>query len=273
MRPLLKDLFRTKDESERWIWLHLIWIMQVWSVCNVSANTTSCVCCKDSVASEENAPNLINQLGLHGFIFYLYLRVSIVFQFESRNYQLHVQVITTPGIYWLTTFDRLATHKKKIQEQGRNQRAASVHSMSRRRRAEAGAQEINPSNEIMECMQSKSKHKQGIFECKRRVLSESFTKSDCEIISHALKPRNLKYSLEWCGVTEKWAHWASVAHSSSLKAQNWYDTTERPPGVTFTQKRKDMSCINFDTSIVSPATNRDRRPLSINRMKLGLFWD
>ena len=113
MRPLLKDLFRTKDESERWIWLHLIRIMQVWSVCNVSANTTSCVCYKDSVASEENAPNLINQFGLHGLysIFIWEWALSFSLRAGITNFTFRWS-LRLAYIGWRLLIDLLHTKKK-----------------------------------------------------------------------------------------------------------------------------------------------------------------
>ena len=49
--------------------------------------------------------------------------------------------------------------------------------MSMWRRAEAGAQEIwEQATKISERKQGKSKHKQGLFECKRRILSEGIKK-------------------------------------------------------------------------------------------------
>ena len=59
-------------------------------------------------------------------------------------------------------------------------------SLSARKRAEAGVQEICASNNISKCKQfkqkqSKSKRKQGLFKCERRVFRKIITKSESEI--------------------------------------------------------------------------------------------
>ena len=74
-----------------------------------------------------------------------------------------------------------AQKKKALSGGGMSSRRFTREELKLERRKPVQATQYLSAGAQFEHKQSKSKHKQGIFECKCRVLSESITKSDHEI--------------------------------------------------------------------------------------------